>query len=97
MNRGESADEELSALSWSDLVAKLAAARDLRGTLTQEEEAALASFDPDCAAHIASHQDKFPEDSKRDVNPNGLGNSKGTGGSVVSPNDNDDPAIRGNS
>ncbi len=84
-------------LSWSDLVAKLAAARDLREALTQDEEAALASFDPDCAAHIASHQDKFPDDGKRDVNPDGLGNSKGTGGSVVSPTEHDDPAIRGNS
>lgn len=94
--RGDSARDELSVMSWSDLTAKLAAARDLRGELAESDAIRFASFDPEGAAHIASHQEKFPEESKPNVNPDALVNRKGTGGNVVGRDVNDDPAIRGN-
>ncbi|MDE1468189.1 hypothetical protein [Aurantiacibacter sp. D1-12] len=94
--RGDSAAGELCALRWPDLVAKLAAARDLRAELAGQEDVSLASFDPHGAAHLASHSEKSPVDGKRSVNLDGLANGKGNGGIVDSAIDNDDPAYRGN-
>ena len=103
---GDCVAGDLCALKWTDLVAKLAAARDLRAELAESEDGALASFDPHGAAHLASHSEKLPVDGKRvdgkrvdgkrDVNPDGLGNGKGPGIIVDPAIDNDDPAYRGN-
>lgn len=94
-DRGDSAGEELCALKWPDLVAKLAAARDLREELARVEDDALASFDPHGAAHLASHHEKSPVDGKRDVNLDSLVNGKDTDGIVDPAIENDDPAYRG--
>ena len=94
--RGDSAVDELCAMDWSDLVAKLSAARDLRAELADSSDSALASFDPHGAAHLASHQEKSPVDGKRDVNLDGLSNGKGPGCIVDPAIVNDDPAYRGN-
>lgn len=92
----DSAAEELCAVNWPDLVARLAAARDLRAELAEAEDVALASFDPHGAAHLAAHGEKPPVEGKRSVNPDGLVNGKGHGGIIHSAIDNDDPAYRGN-
>lgn len=74
--RGESAPEELCSIEWTELVARLAAARDLRRELGQGDEDALASFDAHCARQISGSHDNAPEESKRGVNPEDLGNGK---------------------
>lgn len=48
------AGEGLRAVTWSDLVAKLDAARDLRAAMRLHEGEGEASFDPGCARHIAA-------------------------------------------
>lgn len=74
------AGDQLRTLSWSDLVAKLEAARDLREVLSGEEawpDATYdASFDPHCAHHLAEQQEHFPANSKYPVNPLDSGNRK---------------------
>jgi len=47
--------EVMRALSWSDLVARLAASRDLRASFAGAEQPADASFDADSARRIAAH------------------------------------------
>ena len=92
---GESAAGELCALKWPDLVARLAAARDLRAELARSGDQAFASFDPDGAAHLALHGDKPAIESERSVNLDGLVNGKGPGGIVEPAFDNDHPGHRG--
>ena len=66
--------DSLRAIAWSDLRARLEAARDLRATLRQRGEADGASFDVPAARRIAS----LAEGNDR-VNPTVLANGKGTG------------------
>ena len=47
--------EVLRTLSWHDLVARLAASRDLRASCAAAGEGADASFDAGCARRIAAH------------------------------------------
>ena len=69
---GELQDGEvLRSLSWSDLVARLSAARDLRASLEGSE----ASFDAGSARRIAAHHN-----GKSSINPDDLGNGKGPEG-----------------
>ena len=69
---GELQDGEvLRPLSWSDLVARLSAARDLRASLEGSE----ASFDAGSARRIAAHHN-----GKSSINPDDLGNGKGPEG-----------------
>ena len=63
---GPLADEELHALAWSELVARLAAARDLRAALAYAPPPGGASFDAGCAGHLA---DLATHNSKPGVNP----------------------------
>ena len=63
--------ESLRPLSWSDLVARLSAARDLRASLEGSE----ASFDAGSARRIAAHHN-----GKSSINPDDLGNGKGPEG-----------------
>lgn len=74
---GDSAGEGLCAISWTDLVAKLAAARDLRAELSDCAEIGVASFDALSAQHLALHHDKHPPEGKDSVNPDDLANGKG--------------------
>lgn len=61
---------ELRPVSWGDLVARLAAARELRSAL-HEELHSDASFDPDSARRLAARGD-----CKAGVNPEDLVNGK---------------------
>ena len=61
----------LRAVAWSELAAKLAAARDLRASLEGSE----ASFDAGSARRIAAHHN-----GKSSINPDDLGNGKGPEG-----------------
>jgi hypothetical protein len=79
----------LRAVSWSDLVARLEAARELRAELGSGEAAGGASFDPDSARHIAELSE-----SKQDINFDDLANGKAAGGKARSNNNgaaSDDP------
>ena len=64
----------LQAVSWADLSARLAAARDLRKTLAEDDNGE-GSFHAASARWIADH---VPDHlgGKPDVNPNDLGNRK---------------------
>ncbi|GEM_PF-1140817 len=100
-NHGETVGEDLCALNWSDLVAKLAAARDLRGELASHDDGAIASFDAECAQHIASHHDKAltgqtTGNGKYGVNPDDLANGKAVCATIGRRADCDDPTNRGN-
>ncbi|GGD61367.1 hypothetical protein GRI62_13940 [Erythrobacter arachoides] len=74
-----STGEDLSRLTWSDLVAKLAAARDLRALMVNAEPAGDASFDASSAHHIALLSDRDSGAGQPLVNPDGLGNRKPAG------------------
>lgn len=65
----------LRAVSWSDLVAKFDAARELRAALGTGEIAGEASFDPDSARHIAEIGEGKP-----DINLDDLADGKAVGG-----------------
>ena len=73
---GELQDGEvLRPLSWSDLVARLSQARDLRASLEGAPVASDASFDAGSARRIAAHHN-----GKHGVNLDDLGNGKGPEG-----------------
>ena len=72
--------ESLRPLSWSDLVARLSAARALRESI---EGGAAASFDASSARCIAAHHN-----GKHIVNPEDSGSGKG-------PEGNAQPAVHG--
>lgn len=73
--------EALRAMEWSELTARLNAARDLRLLLRTEGqapiEAAAASFGDAAASYFA-----LLEDSEPDINPDALGQSKYPGAMV---------------
>ena len=72
--------ESLRPLSWSDLVARLTAARALRESI---DGGAAASFDASSARCIAAHHN-----GKHIVNPEDSGSGKG-------PEGNAEPAVHG--
>lgn len=78
---GRRGGEAMRALEWSELTARLNAARDLRLLLRVESqapiEAAAASFGDAAASYFA-----LLEDSEPDVNPNALGQWKGPGAMI---------------
>ncbi len=78
------AGDTLRTLSWTDLVTKLEAARDLRAALAGEKpphsQKDEASFDASSAHHLAEQQETFPAKSESPVNPLDSGNRKETGG-----------------
>jgi hypothetical protein len=81
--------QRLRPVSWSDLVAKLEAARELRAELGAGETDGDGSFDPDSARHIAAIGE-----GKQDINFDVLANGKATGGISRSDNNgaaSDDP------
>ena len=69
---GQRESETLRPLSWSELVARLAAARDLRASLTGRVSRSDASFDASSARCIAAHHN-----GKHLVNPEDSGSGKG--------------------
>ena len=66
--------ESLRGLTWSDLRARLDAARDLRTSLRDSPDEHLASFDAHSARRIAALAE-----GKHVVNPDDLANGKGSG------------------
>ena len=75
---GEAQDGEvLRPLSWSDLVARLSQARDLRASLDGAPAVSDASFDAGSARRIAAHHN-----GKHSVNLDVLGNGKGPEGTA---------------
>lgn len=94
---GEMPEEVLCELRWSDLVARLSAARELRAELAASDETMLASFDADSARHLASHHEGLHDDNNEpDVNPDDSGNRKGQAAINQIRADHDKPATRGN-
>jgi hypothetical protein len=69
--------ESLRPLSWTDLVARLTAARDLRASYHGAGEAAEGSFDASSARRVAAHHN-----GKHPVNLDDLGNGKGPTGTA---------------
>lgn len=67
--------DALRPLSWSELVARLAAARNLRDSLGGRAPNSKGSFDARSARRMAAHHD-----GKRAVNLEDLGNGKGHAG-----------------
>ena len=87
----------LCEMKWSELVARLSAARELRAELAHTDESVLASFDAESARHIASqHESCLRERGERDVNPDDLGNGKGHAAEGAPRADRETPATRGN-
>jgi hypothetical protein len=74
-DRAAGAQHSLRAVSWSDLVAKFDAVRELRAELGTGEAAGGASFDPDSARHIAELAE-----GKQDINLDDLANGKAANG-----------------
>lgn len=72
---GDGDGEALRALSWQELRARFAAAHDLRRIMEGQGRAHHASFAAGAALHLREYGHGI-----RDVNPDGLGNSKGHGG-----------------
>ena len=69
----QDSSRSLHPVRWSDLVAKLDAARDLRASLLAHAGEGEASFDPHCAQHIAALCE-----GKRGINLDDLVDGKGT-------------------
>ncbi len=90
-------EKTLCELHWSDLVARLTAARELRAELVVSNEKTLASFDAESARHLASHHDcQLHGDYQPDVNPDDLANGKGHTPECGERTDRDPSATRGN-
>ena len=76
---GHYADEDLMAFSWSDLIGRLCATRELGAALAHVPDAARASFDGMTAQHLANRRAFALHKGKQDVNPVASGNGKGAG------------------
>jgi hypothetical protein len=84
----------LQAVTWADLSARLAAARDLRKALAEDENGE-GSFDAASARWIADHATQDAE-GKPDVNPDDLGNGKAVNGMAGVEGTLSTPGDRGN-
>ncbi len=94
---GNPPEGSLCELRWSDLVARLSAARELRAELAMNDAGTLASFDAESARHLASQHESFRiGDDERDVNPDDLGNGKWPAAEEEPRADRETPATRGN-
>jgi hypothetical protein len=71
----QSESDVLRTLSWNDLVARLAAARDLRASFAGAGELSDASFDAGSARRIAAHHN-----GKHSINLDDSSNGKGPRG-----------------
>jgi hypothetical protein len=71
-------DDVLRPLSWSELVARLSAARDLRASFETGDEGGEASFDAGSARRIAAHHN-----GKHGVNLDVSGNGKAAAGTAL--------------
>lgn len=76
------AGEALRAMEWSELTARLNAARDLRMLLRTDSQAPIASVAASFGDAAASYF-ALLEDDEPDFNPDALAQSKGPGAKVV--------------
>ena len=74
---GAAAGENLRALSWGELSARLGAARDFRRLVANGAGVGAASFDPSCARHLALLGPALG-DGKPGINPIDLSDGKMT-------------------
>ncbi|WP_305097507.1 hypothetical protein [Croceibacterium aestuarii] len=91
LDHAEEADGGLRPVSWSDLVAKLDAARDLRIALHGLDEQGEGSFNPSCARHIAALGD-----GKQGVNLDALADGKAPSGMANQHVERGADSVRGN-
>ena len=61
---------DLRAIAWPELVARLAANRDLRGVLLARDDSASASFNP-CAAALLTRSEEYKRPVNLDVSVDG--------------------------
>ena len=73
-------DDELLAISWNDLVARLESARELRASLAETPPITKASFDENSAQHLAERNHARPEGNEGRVNPETSAYGKRDGG-----------------
>jgi hypothetical protein len=76
---GHFSDEDLTAFSWSDLIARLCATQELRLALARLPAAARASFDSMAAEHLAKRRAFVLHEGKPRVNLAPSVNGKGAG------------------
>ena len=86
---------ELRAVSWSELNARLSAARELRNVLASSEPETAASFDAEFARHVAHLHEAHEEERHDAVNRDDLANGKGAGGNTDGTDEEPRPASRG--
>jgi hypothetical protein len=79
--------EDRHDIAWSEIVARLSAARDLRRVLAFRAPAVPGSFAPQSACRMAAR-----EQGIRAVNPMDLGNRKANGATIVGIVDEASPA-----
>lgn len=83
-------------LSWSDLVARMAASRDFRTIIANSEGDGDASFDSGSARWIAQHRSAALPNGDFGINPEASANGKWGGGKTVPTHgDNDAQAHTG--
>jgi hypothetical protein len=89
---------ELHAVSWSELVARLSAARELRTVLVADALATPASFDADSARRLATMPvgEAAAANGNKPVNLDGSANRKCPHGTNRSDEQQRRPALRGN-
>lgn len=93
---GAMPEDDLRELQWSDLVARLCAARELRAELAASDARTLASFDAHFARHLASQHESFrPGNYECDVNLDASANGKRPAAEGVAHDDRETPATRG--
>jgi len=89
-------EDQLRALSWPELIARLAAARDLQAALMPAPQAQAASFDSHSANHIAAMQGSSAKHDHESVNLLDSANRKYVGGKKGSSKPAHLPVTRGN-
>ncbi|MEN7537454.1 hypothetical protein [Aurantiacibacter flavus] len=86
---------DLRPVSWSELNARLAAAREFRLAFGEDDRGEAASFDAEVARQVA-HLHESPEpDGKNRVNPDHSTDGKRTDGNTAPRQENWRPATRG--
>lgn len=73
----------LHAFAWDELVAKLAAARDLRELFAGSRGGSLASFAPQAARALALCESAEGEADQGCINPDALGHGKGVRANTI--------------
>ena len=85
----------LHRVSWSELNARLAAARELRMAFGEGEASDAASFDPEIARHVAHLHEPPGHHGKNPINPDHSTNGKRKDGITCARHEDWRPATRG--